>query len=665
MKRSNKKLVPNIVRGGIAIPLGRNYYYMRGRKHSTGGIDIGNSKNGLEVEDGEVMHLSKYGAKVFSAVPFLNGESPANKVMKGENPNTVFNAQERFKDKNKINDDGSKKKALGGDDSYKGNLYPTPATQYDLNYHLNPQTQNNYVIDYTKPVEQQPSKPITVDNTTLSTTPKQKTTVDWDNTEAGKLINYVENRDSVGFDKANKRWYFPTKRGFDKNQIGIGIDKKSGGSIQHLLQKDANNKEYMQDSIAHVEKYKRIDEANRMVNNRLNKLQSDMDTTFTISPTKRAVLLEGMYNRGAGNTRKNEYNKKNAKYHSWRNALIHGTDSAFIEEQSKLHKEWNRSSRAKDLKKFYNMKRMGGSHFKTYSTTINGKTKMNTFSTGRSLKRIGGPKGINPDLFEENLNSSYNYSLSPDNNESSSLLSHSSNGSTPPPVKSSFGERFKTFTSNNENAITDGLGIVSNIASSLISHRANKKMLNSLKFSDQPVGKTATKLKTKININPQLDKMRETIAKYEKDINQNTASSNVALARKQQARLAGMLHTNELYGRKENAETELINKDRLNQQNVAHANIDAYNKWAAEKRAFENTIADKKSENDVSLIQNLNSAIQGGIDRSARRKAENKTVAAMIAANPHTPIELFENLGLINNKTAKMMKAVRSKKGGN
>ena len=112
-----KRRVPNVVRGGIAIPLKdkTNYYYMAGRKHKNGGIDIGeNPRTGLEVEDGEIMHVSKDEIKVFSSVPFLNGKSPAQKVLGGENPNTVFKQQETFKDRNGINDDGTKKKAKGG-----------------------------------------------------------------------------------------------------------------------------------------------------------------------------------------------------------------------------------------------------------------------------------------------------------------------------------------------------------------------------------------------------------------------------------------------------------------------------------------------------------------------------------------------------------------------
>lgn len=103
------KYVPNIVRGGNAIPLGNNFYYIKGRKHSAGGVDIGaDPKTGLEVEGEEVMKVTPKEVRVYSSVPFLQGNSPAELVMGGANPDAVFNAQEEFKDRNRINDDGTK-----------------------------------------------------------------------------------------------------------------------------------------------------------------------------------------------------------------------------------------------------------------------------------------------------------------------------------------------------------------------------------------------------------------------------------------------------------------------------------------------------------------------------------------------------------------------------
>ena len=108
------KYVPNIVRGGNAIPLGDNFYYIKGRKHSAGGVDIGaDPKTGLEVEGEEVMKVTPKEVRVYSSVPFLQGNSPAELIMSGANPDAVFNAQEEFKNRNRINDDGTKYKNGG------------------------------------------------------------------------------------------------------------------------------------------------------------------------------------------------------------------------------------------------------------------------------------------------------------------------------------------------------------------------------------------------------------------------------------------------------------------------------------------------------------------------------------------------------------------------
>ena len=106
--RRKAQLGLDIREGGIAIPIAPNMYYMKGRSHDNGGIAIGpNNKNGLEVEGGEVVKVGKNDVKVFSSVPLLRGVSPAQLVMGGANPNKVFNAQEEFKDRNRINDNGT------------------------------------------------------------------------------------------------------------------------------------------------------------------------------------------------------------------------------------------------------------------------------------------------------------------------------------------------------------------------------------------------------------------------------------------------------------------------------------------------------------------------------------------------------------------------------
>lgn len=112
----NGNYIPNIVRGGAAIPIGKkNFYYMQGRKHEQGGIDVGrNPKTGLEVEGEEVMQIAPKEVRVYSSVPFLRGVSPAELVLNGADANKVFAAQEKYKDNNRINDDGTKYR-IGGE----------------------------------------------------------------------------------------------------------------------------------------------------------------------------------------------------------------------------------------------------------------------------------------------------------------------------------------------------------------------------------------------------------------------------------------------------------------------------------------------------------------------------------------------------------------------
>lgn len=105
-----KAVTPIVSRGGTAVPIKKNTFLLKGRKHDTGGIVIGKGKNSIEAEGEEVVQITPKQLKVFSAQPILNGNSPAELVQKGAEPSKVFNAQESFKDRNGLNDDGTKKK---------------------------------------------------------------------------------------------------------------------------------------------------------------------------------------------------------------------------------------------------------------------------------------------------------------------------------------------------------------------------------------------------------------------------------------------------------------------------------------------------------------------------------------------------------------------------
>lgn len=105
-----KGIVPLVAEGGTAIPIKKDSFLLKGRKHNTGGIVIGKGKNSIEAEGDEVVQITPKQLRVFSAQPILNGNSPAELVQKGAKPSKVFDAQERFKDRNNLNDDGTKKK---------------------------------------------------------------------------------------------------------------------------------------------------------------------------------------------------------------------------------------------------------------------------------------------------------------------------------------------------------------------------------------------------------------------------------------------------------------------------------------------------------------------------------------------------------------------------
>lgn len=192
----------------------------------------------------------------------------------------------------------------------------------------------------------------------------------------------------------------------------------------------------------------------------------------------------------------------------------------------------------------------------------------------------------------------------------------------------------------------DWIGLGSNAIGSLASALINDRMLKNFKYPEAPVQMTAAKLKTNYNINPQLDAIREQNYNFDSSVDNNTGSSQVALARKQRNRLNRLAATNELYAQKENYQNEMINRDRLNQQGITNQNIQAYNAWKQGKTAFENNIAEKRSENYIAGLQNLNSGVQDMLSRQEQRKHDNNTIKAMLAANPNVKPELFNYYGL-------------------
>lgn len=200
--------------------------------------------------------------------------------------------------------------------------------------------------------------------------------------------------------------------------------------------------------------------------------------------------------------------------------------------------------------------------------------------------------------------------------------------------------KFKNLTT------ADWIGLGSNVAGSLASYFASRRAINKMRGPGQPTLISANKLKTKYNINPQLDRIREDKFEAYRDIDSNTASSRVSLARKQRVRNAAGQAANELYGNKENIETNLINQDRRNQQNVRQFNAQQYNQYIDRKAAFDNGIREAKVTNINNLFSGINAGIQDMISRYENRKALNNTIGAMRASAPNVDDRIMRDAGV-------------------
>lgn len=713
---SNKRLRPNIVRGGVAIPIPnkKNYYYMKGRKHEQGGIDIGkNPRTGLEVEDGEVMHISPTEVKVFSSVPFLNGESPAEKVMKGNNPNKVFNAQERYKDVNNINDDGTKNNRNRKNKS----RYGTKKNDFEKIREI--QSLANNVSTLENPI-------INSDYTPY-----------YDTTEVGKLINHSENPDSIGFDKVTRRWYAPKGKNLDEDNFGMGVDRYTGGNINDKIKKDSKGREYITEEDERDLRFKRIKSANKSAKRRIDFIRKYYNDEGDVTETKEALLTNLIYNRGSGRTAREYFNPEDKKYVPMQKAILRGTDDEVREEINKIYKEAglaNRDSLVNDFYKRRNKKRMGGlsrskdygskskpypnvdkkdfagknrsypiptksdaidalrlaglhgrDDIKTkvynkypelrkraknggvYTVTSNGKTSLRMIpSTGERIKfKNGGIEDIEktvtliPEIYslglKDELSNKINQPIvnyhTPVEEIKYDILDTKGRFNPTTGVdlntKRKYDNKQDIMNKRTYNSlISDGIGIASNIVGSIIGFNANKKALDKMKYTKAPVNLIPSKLKTNININPQLDAIRDQQQAYERQIDANTVSSRVALGRKQLSRLNTIKLLNNIYTNKENTETELINKDKLNQQTVANQNITNYNTWKEKKNAFENAIIEKQSENTIGLINSINAGVQNSIGNFEKRLAAENNIRAIAAANPNVNPIILKALGV-------------------
>lgn len=653
--------IPNVVAGGIAQPLGNNFFYMNGRKHSQGGIDIGPSdKTGIEVEDGEVVETNGNELKVYSAQPIINGVSPAKLVMGGANPNKVFKAQEDFKDRNGINDDGTKAKY--GKEKYvakSDNTRVTPIMESPRNSGIKQRFINDPDIKY------KPSYQIT----------------------GNVKKDYIN--DAIGRKISNLPKYNPFTHKVRKYVYDI-FDNDVVYQIPEQEVKDISN------TRNHIGKYtKGYSRKSRKFGgkNMIISINGNVKNGLIHSPSSTGCLRNKFAVGGKRINRHGrtwEYDEQNGYYVPITNRTINRTSAYPI----------NKSARGETIiGSDYTFRNGRWSKNNTTNNNVNTNNNKSNIDNGnrrpqyyaeRRLPLFEDGAGITSGLVRAGWSHGNDKGISTNNTNIPSLSATKSSGKTPrrgrskssqstqsvptktpptavynhnlPKVEASIPTTLSVSTSTPnqgtkysdskgqgkfKNLTTaDWIGLVSNAAGSLASYFASRRAINKMRGPGQPTLISANKLKTKYNINPQLDRIREDKFEAYRDIDSNTASSRVSLARKQRVRNTAGQAANELYGNKENIETNLINQDRRNQQSVRQFNAQQYNQYIDRKTAFDNGIREAKVTNINNLFSGINAGIQDMISRYENRKALNNTISAMRASAPNVDDRIMRDAGV-------------------
>ena len=710
--------VPNVVAGGIAQPLGNNFFYMNGRKHSQGGIDIGPSdKTGIEVEGGEVVETNGNELKVYSAQPILNGASPAKLVMGGANPNKVFKAQEDFKDRNRINDDGTKYKKGGkiyqAPDEYKRQIaesgsiiiggYPTIAGNRNYKFIKGltkasriGRTATNFINLGRQKIYDLANK---IDNTWINQGIKEvyRTTIGKHGSNLPRTIDYInknninENKKAMGGlsrdkDYGSKKKPYPSvaKKDFADGHRSYPIPTKAD-AVDALKLAGLHGRSDVKAKV-----YNKYPELRK---------KGNVGLVVSINGNVKNGLIHSPYSTGGlrdkfavGGNRINrhgrtwEYDEKIGGYVPITNRTINRTSAYPINKSARGETIIGSDYTFRNGRWFKN----NNVNTNTNKPNIDNGNRRPQYYAERRLPLFEDGAGITSGLVRAGWSHGNNKDISINNTNIPNLPTTKSSGKTlrggrsksnqstqsiptktPPiavynrnlpkveasipttlPVSTNIPAKGTTSFDGKgqgkfKNLTTaDWIGLGSNVAGSLASYFASRRAINKMRGPGQPTLISANKLKTKYNINPQLDRIREDKFEAYRDIDSNTASSRVSLARKQRVRNAAGQAANELYGNKENIETNLINQDRRNQQNVRQFNAQQYNQYIDRKAAFDNGIREAKVTNINNLFSGINAGIQDMISRYENRKALNNTIGAMRASAPNVDDRIMRDAGV-------------------
>ena len=714
--------IPNVVAGGIAQPLGNNFFYMNGRKHSQGGIDIGPSdKTGIEVEGGEVVETNGNELKVYSAQPILNGASPAQLVMGGANPDKVFKAQEDFKDRNRINDDGTKYKEGGkiyqAPDEYKRQIaesgsiiiggYPTIAGNRNYKFIKGltkasriGRTATNFINLGRQKIYDLANK---IDNTWINQGIKEvyRTTIGKHGNNLPRTIDYInknninENKKAMGGlsrdkDYGSKKKPYPSvaKKDFAGRHRSYPIPTKAD-AVDALRLAGLHGRSDVKAKV-----YNKYPELRKKGNVGLVvSINGNVKNGLIHSPSSTGGLRDKFAvggNRINRHGRTWEYDEQIGAYVPITNRTISRTSAYPINKSARGETIVGSDYTFRNGRWSKNSITNNNVNINTNKSNIDNGNRRPQYYAERRLPLFEDGAGITSSLVRAGWSHGNNKGVSMNNTNIPSLSATKSSEKTPrrgrskssqstqsvptktpptaiynrnlPKVEASIPTTLPVSTSTPAKGTTssdgkgqgrfknittaDWIGLGSNVAGSLASYFASKRAINKMRGPGQPTLISANKLKTKYNINPQLDRIREDKFEAYRDIDSNTASSRVSLARKQRVRNAASQAVNQLYGEKENIETNLINQDRRNQQSVRQFNAQQYNQYIDRKAAFDNGIREAKVTNINNLFSGINAGIQDMISRYENRKALNNTIGAMRASAPNVDDRIMRDAGV-------------------
>lgn len=697
-----KEVKARIVEGGTAIPIKKDSFLLKGRKHNTGGIVIDAGKTGVEAEGGEVVQVTPKQLKVFSAQPILNGNSPAELVQKGAEPSKVFNAQEEFKDKNNLNDDGTKnnsKMKNGGIrkiyPSLSGRYYgknegrairslrearSNPNYQYNGNNIPSMPSLNSELkpIKREEPVKKEVSKPKKQSFSSAFVEARRQglKVFEWNGKKYGTqlasevtkkpITNKVEPKvtKETKIEPKTKTKVQTIER--ELPEVVITAPRKKQSTLNNNV---SSNKVEPKSSKTNI-----IPEVN-VVGSRIPKMIKDNtfvpsqyssnNNIITVPRESTSVSLykgiksilgvpERRRKKLGGLSRSKDYGSDKKPYPSVKSKDFAGGGRSYpiptkadARDALRLAGLHGRSDvRAKVYKKYPELKK----------SALGSKTKLlkdnyNNFGLEKDYSNSFAPNA----LTKANMNSVKTNSIVPTKPVGASISS-----STSPLSKSG---SFKNFMSGiGGEAISAGIGALGNIISGV----TNKNSINNIQAPTRPRTVVPARMRTTYNINPQLAESRDSERNIARLIDSNTSSSSGKIARVQSLANRGVLERNKLKGMKENVETDLLNRSALNRQGVEAANNQMLNAYDNAVTQTENEKIKARANNRTNVIEGLTSAIrdyQLGVDK--RRSEENAT-AAMMSANPEQ-MELFlklmnKNKGRLSNIRSTLFKCGGKKK---